>query len=59
MHIEFFFKETGDILIDTCVYFVMNDEVYADNGETYESQSSVVGFEDFISECPNIGWRVV
>ena len=60
MKIEFFNKDTGDIIIDTNdYYFVMNDKVWMDNGKSYESQSAVVCFDNFIKEMPNIGWRVI
>lgn len=60
MEIEFFNKETGNIckFTDDCM-FVMNNEVYKDTYETCESQEAMVGFEDFIEKCPDLGWRVV
>lgn len=56
-HIEFFVKATGEAA-PTHDYFVMEDKVWRDSYETCESQSAVVGFYDFIVECPEIGWRV-
>lgn len=57
--VVFYDKSTGAPLSDTDDwYFVMNSNVYRNNGETRESQSAVVGFEDFTVECPDIGWRV-
>ena len=60
MEIEFYKEITGEILEGTNDwFFVMNDEVYRNNGETCESQAAVVGFDDFIIKCPDIGWRVI
>ena len=66
MYIEFYVKETGRVVVtegavwDYNDYFVRNgDEVWCDNDEYYESQSSPVGFEDCIRRCENIGWRVI
>lgn len=59
MKIEFYYKETGIIIVDCWEYFVMNDEVYRDNYRTYESQAAVVSFDDFIERCYGIGWRVI
>ena len=47
MKIEFYIVATGKVLQGTNDwYFVMNDEVYSDNGRHCESQCSVVGFDD-------------
>lgn len=60
MKIQFYRKDNGTILTDTDdFYFVMNDEVYCDNGKSYESQEPTVQFEDFIMKCPELGWRIV
>ena len=59
MKIEFYQIDDGVILNDTNdYYFVMNNEVYSDNNNTYESQCAVVSFEDFIIRRANIGWRI-
>ncbi len=60
MKIEFYMKDTGEVLEKTDDdYFVMNDEVWRDNGRSCESQEASVGFDDFITHKPNVGWRVV
>ena len=60
MNIQFIRKKTGEILRDTDdFYFIMNDKVYRDNSQTFESQSSVIGFDDCIEEAPDIVWRVL
>lgn len=63
MKIRFFYIATGeDIPLLESYYmnlFVMADsKVYSDNNQTYESQCSVVGFEDCIMQRPTIGWRI-
>lgn len=59
MIIEFFKKDTGEVLKDTNdFYFVMNNVVYCDNGKSYESQCGTVSFDDFVVECPELGWRI-
>lgn len=62
MKVEFFNKKNGSVYLsettDWC-YFIMNNEVYCDNQRSYESQSNVVVFEDFIERCPHVGWRIV
>lgn len=41
-------------------YFVMkNGTVWRDNYRSCESQASVVSFDDFVVECPEVGWEVV
>lgn len=61
MRIEFYDVDTGEVLDRPYnTFFVMgNGEVWADNGNYWESQSASIGFEDCIRPCPNIGWRVV
>lgn len=63
MRIEFFYKETGKEINPDMVfgddYFVMQDKVYRNNQQYFESQPGCVGFFDFIMECPHVGWRVV
>ena len=56
--IEFFNRITG-ASIKPAGHFVMDNVVWRDNFESYESQSAAVGFDDFVVECPDIGWRVV
>ena len=59
MGIEFYIKETGETMEDTNDYlFVMNDEVYCDNCQTYESQAAVISFEDCIKRRPDVNWRL-
>lgn len=46
LKIQFFIKETGEILTNTNhVYFVMNDVVFSRNAIKFE-------------KAPHIGWRV-
>ena len=60
MKIEFFKIDTGEVLKDTDdTFFVMNNSVWCDNFVTYESQYSVIGFEDCVKERKDIGWRVI
>ena len=60
MKIEFFNKETGDILMNTDDwYFVMNNEVYRNNDVYYESQEASIGFDDCVFKVPRVGWRVL
>lgn len=58
MKIEFYVKATGEVVPGDNWFFVMNNEVYSDNGQTCESQCAVVGFDTFIRRRPDIGWRV-
>lgn len=59
MKIVFFYKETGEVITNSDGWlFVYNNEVYADNYRTCESQAAVVSFEDFISKRDDIDWRV-
>lgn len=58
--IQFYDKETGRVLENTDdYYFVMNDLVYCDNDFSTESQEASVSFDEFIKECPAIGWRMI
>ena len=60
MKIEFFKKDTGELIDGTDgVYFVMSNEVYKDNFETWESQQAVIGFDNCIERCKDVGWRLV
>lgn len=57
--IRFFLLSTGETAPDLD-YFVRGDgSVWRDNYRTYESQCSVVGFDDFVMPCENVGWEVV
>lgn len=59
MNIEFYIKETGEIIEQPdCHFFVMSNEVYCDSGFSTESQEATVTFEDFIKECPHVGFRI-
>lgn len=58
MRIEFYTIETGEATSVTN-YFIMYDRVWIDNECATESQCEMVEFEDFIKECPHIGWRVI
>lgn len=57
--IQFINKKTGEVINGDNWLFVMNDKVYQDNFESCESQSSVVGFDTFIEERPDLEWEVV
>lgn len=61
MNIEFYDINTGEVVDNKYdMFFVRgNGEVWADNGNYWESQSASIGFEDCVVRCPNIGWRVV
>ena len=57
--IRFFVKATKDDAPRGYDYFIRDDgSVWRDNYRTCESQSAVVGFEDFVMPCPEIGWEV-
>ncbi|MCP4263494.1 MAG: hypothetical protein GY774_39195 [Planctomycetes bacterium] len=61
MKIEFYNIETGEVLEDTETideYFVMNNEVYSDNGATSGAMVTIAYFDMFIKRRPDIGWRV-
>lgn len=58
--IRFFYKTSGDTAPTGLDFFIREDgSVWRDNFRTCESQCSVVGFDDFIMECPDIGWEVL
>lgn len=60
MKIEFFYKETGEVMDGSSDdHFVMGDEVYRNNQWVTESQEAAVDFDDFITECVHLGWRVM
>lgn len=55
MKIEFYIKETDKVLANSITqgyFFVMDNEVWADNGYACESQSAYVDFNDFIKLRP-------
>ena len=57
--ILFFYKDTGTEVPKELDCFVRADgTVWRDSFETCESQCSVVGFDDFIIPCENIGWKL-
>ena len=57
--IQFFRKNDGAVIAEPAIgYFVMEDKVWRDNFKTRESQGAVIGFDDCIVECPDIGWRL-
>lgn len=58
--IEFYEKQTGTALPnEDDLYFIRGDgSVWRDNCESYESQSAVIGFENCVAPCPQIGWRL-
>ena len=61
MIIIFFNKETNQEIPwqDSWMYYIdQNGRVIQDNQNTYESQSAVIGFEDFVKNRPDIGWRI-
>jgi len=58
--LRFFDRKTGNIMPHGEDYFVRSDNtVWRDNYRTFESQCSVVSFEDFVVECPGVGWELV
>lgn len=60
MKIEFFFKDSGEVIEQPDGWlFLMENEVWCDTFETCESQAAVVGFDDFVKQRPDIGWRAV
>jgi hypothetical protein len=57
--IEFYIKESNKIINQSDNYFfVMNGEVYCDNLLETGNQEATVSFEDFIKECPHVGFRI-
>lgn len=59
MKIVFYKKSDGCDMKETDNhYFVMNNEVYRDNYESFESQEASIGFDDCIARCPDISWRI-
>lgn len=50
----FFKKVDTDNWYEDDNLFIMGNRVYRSLHHTYESQSSVIGFENFIEECPDI-----
>jgi len=61
IEIEFYRKDTMEVIPKVQSdnwYFVQNDRVYRDSGETSESQEARVGFGDFIVEARKVGWRI-
>ncbi len=66
MQIEFFYKASGEVIPkahwtnNSPYLYIDNDgEVFMDNGDSYESQSASIGFNDFVEYRHDIGWRVV
>ncbi len=60
MKIQFYFVETGEVIDGRdCSLFVYLDSVWQDNFDTCESQEARVGFDDFIRERQDIGWRAI
>ena len=60
MRIEFYRKDNKEVIpsrVSDDYYFVMNNKVFKDNGDFYESQQETVNFDHFVVECPGIGWR--
>ena len=58
-NVRFFVKATKDDAPRGYDYFIRDDgSVWRDNYRTYESQCAVVGFENFIMPCPEIGWEI-
>ena len=58
--LRFFDRKTGNIMPPGEDYFVRSDNtVWRDNYRTFESQCSVVSFDDFVEECPGVGWELV
>jgi hypothetical protein len=60
MNVRFFYKSSGDDAPKGFDFFIREDgTVWRDNFQTYESQCAVIGFEDCIMPCPEIGWAPV
>ena len=59
MKIRFFDKASGQDAPDLDFFVMRDGSVWQDNYETCESQSAVVGFDDFILSRPDIGWEVL
>ena len=57
--IEFFDNKSGVIAEDPYLsLFVYGNSVYQRSWNTFESQCSVIGFDDFIEERLDLDWRV-
>lgn len=60
MKIEYYNVNNSEVIEEPNDFFILNgSEVWSDNGKTFESQCSVIGFEDCIMECKNISWRII
>lgn len=60
MLIVFREKSSGNLIQHDDMYFIRADgSVWKGTGETCESQSACVGFEDFGVECPDVEWGLV
>lgn len=63
MKIEFINNKNGAVIREGdpefWTFFVFQNEVYRDNENYFESQGSVVCFDDFIERVPYFSWRVV
>ena len=57
MKVRFFYLSSGDDAPSGFDFFVRDDgTVWRDSFKTFESQSAVIGFDDCIMPCPEIGW---
>ena len=62
MLVEYYYKSTMELVEKEYAknyLFVMDGEVFEDNGKSYESQPSSICFDDFTVEKKDIGWRIV
>lgn len=59
MRIEFFYKETGNVIKDDSEFFVMGGKVMKNNFWDTESQEATVDFYNFVEDVDNADWRVV
>lgn len=57
MKIEFYTKKDGIPVEHDWNLIIVEDIVYQRSEHTYESQSAVIGFWNFIEERPDLDWR--
>ena len=58
MKIVYYRKEDGQEIDGTDYLFVMNDQVFMDNGLEVESSPRTVSFDYFIHPRPDLDWKV-
>jgi hypothetical protein len=59
MRIEFFDKQSNEIILNGWYYVDRDGDVFRDTEETAESQYETVGLDTFLEVCKDVGWRVV